>query len=68
MAVKKNITKLEGLKEKHGLQEDVVLNCENELEKQKNLVLSFTAEYECARKAMYHDEGEKFVVSQVLIP
>ena len=64
MAVKKNITKLEGLKEKHGLQEDVVLNCENELEKQKNLVLSFTAEYECARKAMYHDEGEKFVQSR----
>ena len=64
MGVKKNETKLETLREKHGLQEDIVVKCENELAKQKNLVLSFTAEYESARKAVYHDEGEKFVQSR----
>ena len=49
-AVKKNETKLVTLQEKHGLQEDVVVTCEKELERQKGLVNSFTAEYECARK------------------
>jgi hypothetical protein len=64
MAVKKNLGKLETLKEKHGLQEDIVVNCENELAKQENLVASYTAEYACGRKAVYHDEGEKFVQSR----
>lgn len=64
MSVKRNETKVEQLREKHGLQEDVVVNCEKELEKQNGLVASYTAEYEAARKAIYHHEGEKFVQSR----
>jgi hypothetical protein len=64
MAVKTKSAKLVQLKEKHGLQEDIVTKTEAALEYEKMLVRSYTTEEECVRKALANDEAVKFVNSR----
>ena len=61
LGVKTKSAKLAQLKEKHGLQEEVVTNMEASLEHEKMLVKSYTSEEECVRKAIANEEAVKFI-------
>lgn len=64
MGVKAKSARLAQLKEKHGLQEEIVTKTEAALEYEKLLVKSYTNEEECTRKALANDEAVKFVNSR----